>query len=114
MERVLDLPRVELLETTTSTLDVAHRLASQGAPSGTLVIANEQTAGRGRLGRSWHAPPGQFPSTAIPGVVAAATVFRSILFGKTHGLALSSERRRVQSMREQFNTGSMESKEKQP
>jgi len=49
---------VELLETTTSTLDVAHRLAGQGAPSGTLVIANEQTAGRGREGRSWQSAPG--------------------------------------------------------
>ena len=53
----LDLPRVELLETTTSTLDVAHRLAADGAPSGTLVIANEQTAGRGRGGKSWQSPP---------------------------------------------------------
>jgi len=52
--------------------------------------------------------------TGFPGVVAAATVFRSILFGKTHGLAFSSERRRVQSMPKEFNTGSMESKEKQP
>ncbi len=50
----------------------------------------------------------------MPSVVAAATVFRSILFGRTHGLAFSSEWGRVQSMREQFNTGSMESKEKQP
>ena len=47
-----------MLETTTSTLDVAHRLASQGAPSGTLVIANEQTAGRGRDGKSWQSAPG--------------------------------------------------------
>jgi BirA family biotin operon repressor/biotin-[acetyl-CoA-carboxylase] ligase len=58
MERTLDLPRVEILETTTSTLDVAHRLASQGAPSGTLVIANEQTAGRGRDGKSWQSSAG--------------------------------------------------------
>lgn len=58
MERALDLPRVEILERTTSTLDVAHRLASQGAPSGTLVIANEQTAGRGRDGKSWQSSPG--------------------------------------------------------
>jgi len=49
---------VELLESTTSTLDVAHRLASQGAPSGTLVIANEQTAGRGREGKNWRSWPG--------------------------------------------------------
>jgi BirA family biotin operon repressor/biotin-[acetyl-CoA-carboxylase] ligase len=49
---------VELLESTTSTLDVAHRLAAKGAPAGTLVIANEQTAGRGRSGKSWQSSPG--------------------------------------------------------
>jgi len=55
---MLELPRVELLESTTSTLDIAHRLAADGAPSGTLVIANEQTAGRGRGGKSWRSAPG--------------------------------------------------------
>jgi len=54
----LDLPRVELLHTTTSTLDDAHRLASTGAPSGTLILANEQTAGRGREGKSWQSSAG--------------------------------------------------------
>jgi len=49
---------VELLESTTSTLDVAHRLAAEGAPAGTLVIANEQTAGRGRGGKEWRSPAG--------------------------------------------------------
>jgi len=49
---------VELLESTTSTLDVAHRLAADGAPAGTLVMANEQTAGRGRGGKSWQSSPG--------------------------------------------------------
>lgn len=58
MERLLGLPRVDLLETTTSTLDVAHRIAAAGAPAGTLVIANEQTAGRGRGGKSWQSSPG--------------------------------------------------------
>ena len=55
---MLELPRVELLESTTSTLDVAHRIAARGAPAGTLVIANEQTAGRGRGGKSWQSSPG--------------------------------------------------------
>jgi len=55
---MLGLPRVELLESTTSTLDVAHRIAARGAPAGTLVIANEQTAGRGRGGKSWQSSPG--------------------------------------------------------
>jgi BirA family biotin operon repressor/biotin-[acetyl-CoA-carboxylase] ligase len=37
-----------------STNAVALRLAAAGEPHGALVIAEEQTAGRGRLGRSWH------------------------------------------------------------
>jgi BirA family biotin operon repressor/biotin-[acetyl-CoA-carboxylase] ligase len=47
-----------LLETTLSTMDVAHQSAANGAPAGTLVIANEQTAGRGRGGKSWQSEPG--------------------------------------------------------
>ncbi|MBI3965884.1 MAG: biotin--[acetyl-CoA-carboxylase] ligase [Chloroflexi bacterium] len=38
-----------------STNDVARDLASYGAPEGTLVVADAQTAGRGRLGRRWQA-----------------------------------------------------------
>jgi BirA family biotin operon repressor/biotin-[acetyl-CoA-carboxylase] ligase len=49
---VLYLPR------TGSTNDVAHERASTGAAEGLLVIADEQTAGRGRLNRCWWAPPG--------------------------------------------------------
>ncbi len=41
-----------------STMDVARALAGRGAPEGTLVLAGEQTAGRGRHGRAWHSPPG--------------------------------------------------------
>ncbi len=41
-----------------STNDVARALAEEEAPEGTLVMADTQTAGRGRLGRSWIAPPG--------------------------------------------------------
>lgn len=41
-----------------STSDVAVSLAGRGSPEGTLVVANAQTAGRGRLGRSWASPPG--------------------------------------------------------
>jgi BirA family biotin operon repressor/biotin-[acetyl-CoA-carboxylase] ligase len=50
--------RVESYETTSSTNAVAKTLAAQGAAEGTLVIADEQTAGRGRLDRRWLAPPG--------------------------------------------------------
>ncbi|MBO8170741.1 MAG: biotin--[acetyl-CoA-carboxylase] ligase [Bacillaceae bacterium] len=41
-----------------STQIVAHQLADQGETEGTIVIADEQTGGRGRLGRVWHSPPG--------------------------------------------------------
>lgn len=41
-----------------STMDEARRLAGEGAPEGTVVLADEQTAGRGRLERSWWAPAG--------------------------------------------------------
>src|SRR5205823_182969 len=37
-----------------STLDAVHDLGAQGAAAGTTVIAEEQTAGRGRDGRTWH------------------------------------------------------------
>ncbi|HSN75252.1 MAG TPA: biotin--[acetyl-CoA-carboxylase] ligase [Anaerolineae bacterium] len=43
---------------TASTNDVAHERAAAGAADGLLVIADEQTAGRGRLDRRWWAPPG--------------------------------------------------------
>lgn len=41
-----------------STNDRARELARDGAPSGTVVLAGRQTAGRGRLGRSFFSPPG--------------------------------------------------------
>jgi BirA family biotin operon repressor/biotin-[acetyl-CoA-carboxylase] ligase len=43
---------------TDSTNERARALAQAGAPSGTVVTASEQSAGRGRHGRSWTAPPG--------------------------------------------------------
>lgn len=41
-----------------STNTIARELAATGAPHGTVVTADEQTAGRGRQGRTWSAPPG--------------------------------------------------------
>jgi BirA family biotin operon repressor/biotin-[acetyl-CoA-carboxylase] ligase len=49
--------RIVYHERVASTNDIAKRLADAGEPEGTLVIADEQTAGRGRLGRAWIAPP---------------------------------------------------------
>ena len=50
--------RLVVLERIDSTNNYAKRLASEGAPAGTAVIADTQTAGRGRRGRSFFSPPG--------------------------------------------------------
>src|SRR4249919_3025344 len=42
-----------------STNKRARELAAEGAAHGTVVTADEQTAGRGRQGRTWTAPPGK-------------------------------------------------------
>ena len=47
------VPRVELFDEVTSTLDIAHPLARDGAAEGTLILAERQSAGRGRGGRAW-------------------------------------------------------------
>ncbi len=54
----LGLPRVAGLASVGSTMDVAHALAVEGAEAGTLVVAEEQTAGRGRAGHHWTSQPG--------------------------------------------------------
>ena len=61
---------------TDSTNERARSLALAGAPSGTVVTAEEQTAGRGRRGRSWSAPRGK------------ALLYSAILrpLGREHGL----------------------------
>ncbi len=71
MSEELDLDRLQsLLHTefigrtvsyhasTTSTMEQARREAEAGAPEGAVAVAEEQTAGRGRMGRSWVSPPG--------------------------------------------------------
>ncbi len=40
-------------------MDAAHELAGKGAPAGTVVLTDRQTAGRGRGGRTWASTPGQ-------------------------------------------------------
>ncbi len=49
---------IDVLDSCDSTNAVLLARAEAGAPSGTVVVANEQTAGRGRRGRSWFASPG--------------------------------------------------------
>ena len=54
----LGRPRIHL-RVTGSTNDRARELAGAGAPHGTLVTADAQSAGRGRQGRTWSAPAGR-------------------------------------------------------
>lgn len=50
--------RQHYFDRVSSTMDVIHGLAEEGAPAGTAVIAGEQLEGRGSRGRGWHSPPG--------------------------------------------------------
>jgi BirA family biotin operon repressor/biotin-[acetyl-CoA-carboxylase] ligase len=50
--------RITWFATTGSTMQEAAALAAAGCPSGTAVVAEEQTAGQGRHGHSWHSEPG--------------------------------------------------------
>lgn len=81
-----------------STNAEAARLAQQGAPEGTVVIADEQTAGRGRLGRQWHSPPGTglwlslvlrpaVPPAACAGMTLTAGVAVAVAIERVTGLA---------------------------
>ncbi len=56
-----------------STNDEAVRLAREGVPHGTVVHADRQTAGRGRLSRHWQSPPGNLYLSIVlrPDVPAA-------------------------------------------
>lgn len=69
------VPQVGFFRSLGSTLDSIHELGGQGAPSGTIVLAEEQTAGRGREGRTWRSPAGGLwlgallrPQASDPGV----------------------------------------------
>jgi len=84
--------KVIWLGETPSTNMEAKRLASSGAPEWTVVAADSQTAGRGRLGRSWHSDgpwglwasvilrPSGFPAEKLPllGIMTAVAVAKSI------------------------------------
>lgn len=85
------------LLSTDSTNRVAQDLAEAGSPEGTTVIAEEQTQGRGRLGRSWYSPARrsiyasiilrptiplpQVPQLTLVGAVAAGRALSSVYDG---------------------------------
>ncbi len=48
---------IDYVYSTPSTQIIAHKLAKEGAPEGTIVVAEEQIKGRGRMGKVWYSPP---------------------------------------------------------
>ena len=56
---------IERHQETPSTIDLARAAAERGAGEGTVIIAGRQTAGRGRLGRTWASPPGGLWVSAV-------------------------------------------------
>jgi len=72
-----------------STNALAKKLAAQGAPEGTLIITEEQTAGRGRRGRSWASPAG---ANLLFSVLLRPTVEGERVFVLTMVLALAGIR----------------------
>jgi len=86
---------IQVFEETTSTNDVAERLARDGVPEGAVVFAESQTKGRGRLGRKWQSPtrkglwfsvllrPPMRPQEATQLTVASATALRRAILSVT-------------------------------
>ena len=78
--------RIEHVETIASTSDACTTRARHGEPDRLLIVAAEQTAGRGRAGRVWSSPPGNFYASALlrPNVPAS----QGSMFALLSGLAI--------------------------
>jgi BirA family biotin operon repressor/biotin-[acetyl-CoA-carboxylase] ligase len=68
------MPELIRLATVDSTMDVLHRFAAEGAETGTVVVAGEQSLGRGSRGRSWRSPYGGLWLSVLYRAEAAAGV----------------------------------------
>jgi len=76
--------RVQCLASVPSTNTLAMQSAAQGAVSGTVFIADEQTAGRGRGGHDWHSPAGSglyLSTILLPKLSAERTLLLSLAAG---------------------------------
>jgi BirA family biotin operon repressor/biotin-[acetyl-CoA-carboxylase] ligase len=94
--------RVLFFNKTASTNDIALTLAADADAEGTVVIADEQTSGRGRLGRVWHSPPGSglYVSIVLRRSSAPASADRATgLLTLAAGVALAEAVEEVTSLR---------------
>lgn len=73
--------RLLFFQEVTSTMDEAARQAQGGAQEGTVVVAETQTGGRGRLGRSWVSQPGNLYLTVVLRPTLQTLPFLSCLAG---------------------------------
>jgi BirA family biotin operon repressor/biotin-[acetyl-CoA-carboxylase] ligase len=64
-DRIASGDTVRFFETLDSTMEEARRLYASGVPSPCWIAAGEQTAGRGRQGRTWTSPPGNLHLTLL-------------------------------------------------
>jgi BirA family biotin operon repressor/biotin-[acetyl-CoA-carboxylase] ligase len=85
--RLPDRFTLRVLGRVASTNDELRRLAEEGAPDGLVVVAREQTRGRGRYGRSWASPPGNLYASVLlrPDCDLAATAQLSLVAGLALG-----------------------------
>jgi BirA family transcriptional regulator, biotin operon repressor / biotin---[acetyl-CoA-carboxylase] ligase len=59
LRELIAAEHLHVYESVASTMDIAHDLARSGAPDGTIILADTQSAGRGRSGAPWVSEPGQ-------------------------------------------------------
>ncbi len=81
-----------------STNNYAKTLASQGAPEGTVIIANHQTAGKGRLGKHFHSPEGGLymslilrPSLSLDNMMAVTACTASAIHLALHDFGVTTQ-----------------------
>lgn len=87
--RIMGRNKIFYYPTLSSTTEPAREEAQKGCEEGTLVVAEEQTGGRGRLGRVWYSPPhrGILFSLILrprvnPAEVSRVTMIASVAFAK--------------------------------
>jgi BirA family biotin operon repressor/biotin-[acetyl-CoA-carboxylase] ligase len=80
---------IEHVAETGSTNDDLVAAAKAGAPSGTVLVTDHQTAGRGRLGRKWDAPPAT--SLLVSVLVRPSPAAAQRLHGATQAVGLSAQ-----------------------